>query len=91
MVEQVVGTGELHTPSASPVGCCSRTVAAVLEVDGAGQRRDVAAMGGEGLKKGVAGELTYVFSAAGGRARVGPREDKGARCPGQRNIWPKFG
>jgi hypothetical protein len=43
MVEEVVGRGELDTPSTSRVCCCSLPLAAVLEVDVAGQPQDVAA------------------------------------------------
>jgi hypothetical protein len=42
MVEQVVGRGELHAPSTSHVGCCSRPVVAMLELDDAGHLQDVA-------------------------------------------------
>jgi hypothetical protein len=61
MVEQVMGRGELDAPSASPIRCCSRQVAAVLEVDAAGQRRDVAAAtvasAGTMVLPGVAAEI----------------------------------
>jgi hypothetical protein len=42
-VEQVVGRGELDASSASHVRYCSWPVVAVLEVNVAGQRQDVAA------------------------------------------------
>jgi hypothetical protein len=43
MVEQVVGSGQLDTPSASPVRRYSRPVPVVLGIETACQRRDVAA------------------------------------------------
>jgi hypothetical protein len=43
MVEQVVGSGQRCAPSTSPVRRCSLPLSAVLQVDAACQRRDVAA------------------------------------------------
>jgi hypothetical protein len=43
MVKQVVGSGQRCAPSTSPVCRCSWAVPAVLQVDAACQRRDVAA------------------------------------------------
>jgi hypothetical protein len=42
MVEQVVGSGQRCAPSTSPVRRCSLAVAAVLQVEAACQRRDMA-------------------------------------------------
>jgi hypothetical protein len=43
MVEQVVGSGQRYAPSTSHVCRCSRPMPAMLQVDAACQRRDVAA------------------------------------------------
>jgi hypothetical protein len=43
MVEQVVGSGQRCAPNTSHVRRCSLLVPAVLQVDAACQRRDVAA------------------------------------------------
>jgi hypothetical protein len=87
LVEQVVGRGKLDAPSASPVCCCSQQVAAVLEVDVAGQQRDVAvamvALAGTTVLSSMAAEiggeslekgvagLANQFSIADERARSG--------------------
>jgi hypothetical protein len=104
MVEHVVDRGGPDAPRASPVHCCSWPVVAVLEVDAAGQRRDVAAatmapaarMALPGVAAGIGagvwrrGWLMRSLPLAGGPGVATGGRGRTRALFGPTQTWPKF-